>query len=162
MVRDGRCQTFCPESLPAPAAHARAGPCPRCLQVPYALPGDVLVARIEKAQCAPILQGTTPSRFPLPGPPLPATQPGSAPLAPETALKSPRRGRHFEAVRTSLVAPAPGRVQAPCALFGACGGCALQELDYSAHIPAVALEAWRALPAPAPVLQRSVMGVLRA
>lgn len=34
----------------------------------------------------------------------------------------------------AVLAPAPGRVAPPCPVFGACGGCQLQHLDYAAQL----------------------------
>src|SRR3990172_2699122 len=40
------------------------------------------------------------------------------------------RSRFGRAVVEAVVTPAPGRVEAPCPYFGACGGCRLQQLAY--------------------------------
>src|ERR671938_550579 len=38
---------------------------------------------------------------------------------------------HAEALATEVVAPGPQRVDAPCDHYPACGGCRVQELEYS-------------------------------
>ena len=42
--------------------------------------------------------------------------------------------RHAEAIATSIVAPGPLRVDAPCAHYPACGGCRFQDLAYDAQL----------------------------
>src|SRR6185437_8055435 len=44
--------------------------------------------------------------------------------------------RHAEAITTSVVAPGPQRVDAPCVHYPACGGCRFQDLDYAAQLAA--------------------------
>src|SRR5581483_5764696 len=44
--------------------------------------------------------------------------------------------RHAEAIATSVVAPGPLRVEAPCAHYPACGGCRFQDLAYDAQLAA--------------------------
>ena len=41
-----------------------------------------------------------------------------------------------EAMRTELVEPGPGRVDAPCRHFGVCGGCRFQDLAYDLQVAA--------------------------
>jgi len=43
------------------------------------------------------------------------------------------KGNHAEAVLVEVVQPGPSRVEAPCAHFGACGGCRFQDLAYEAQ-----------------------------
>ena len=43
---------------------------------------------------------------------------------------------YLEAVTTRVVEPSPDRVDAPCTLFGECGGCQLQHLSYPAQLQA--------------------------
>ncbi|MDZ7727343.1 MAG: TRAM domain-containing protein [Dehalococcoidia bacterium] len=43
---------------------------------------------------------------------------------------------YVEAVTTRVIEAAPDRVEAPCPLFGRCGGCQLQHLEYSAQLAA--------------------------
>ena len=45
-----------------------------------------------------------------------------------------RRKQYAEARAAEILSPAPGRVPAPCAHVGTCGGCRLQELDYGEQI----------------------------
>jgi len=40
--------------------------------------------------------------------------------------------RHAHAIAQEVITPAPERVMPPCQVFGACGGCQLQHLDYTA------------------------------
>src|SRR3954466_1617644 len=42
--------------------------------------------------------------------------------------------RYAEARTVELLEPGPGRVQARCAHFGVCGGCAWQDLDYEQQL----------------------------
>jgi 23S rRNA (uracil1939-C5)-methyltransferase len=56
--------------------------------------------------------------------------PGDRVRARVTKLKR----RHAEAVAVEVLAPGPGRVQARCAHFGVCGGCAWQNLDYAEQV----------------------------
>ncbi len=42
--------------------------------------------------------------------------------------------RHVEARAVELLEPGPGRVTAPCADFGVCGGCAWQDLEYASQL----------------------------
>lgn len=44
--------------------------------------------------------------------------------------------RHAEALATELLAPGPGRVDAPCEHYPACGGCRFQDLGYGAQVAA--------------------------
>src|SRR5215475_1880825 len=44
------------------------------------------------------------------------------------------RSRFGRAVIESLETPSPDRVEAPCAYFGHCGGCRLQDLSYPAQL----------------------------
>ena len=41
---------------------------------------------------------------------------------------------HAEALATDVVRPGPGRVEAPCAHYPACGGCRFQDLAYEAQL----------------------------
>ena len=41
-----------------------------------------------------------------------------------------------EAIRTELLEPGPGRVDAPCRHFGVCGGCRFQDLAYERQLDA--------------------------
>jgi len=41
-----------------------------------------------------------------------------------------------EAIRTELLEPGPGRVEAPCRHFGICGGCRFQDLAYERQLEA--------------------------
>jgi len=43
---------------------------------------------------------------------------------------------YVEAVTTRVIEPSPGRVEAPCPLFGECGGCQLQHMNYEAQLAA--------------------------
>lgn len=43
---------------------------------------------------------------------------------------------YVEAVTTRVIEPSPDRVEAPCPIFGRCGGCQLQHMDYSAQVAA--------------------------
>jgi 23S rRNA (uracil1939-C5)-methyltransferase len=45
-----------------------------------------------------------------------------------------RRKQYAEARATEILSPAPGRVLAPCTHVGICGGCRLQELDYTEQL----------------------------
>ncbi len=50
-------------------------------------------------------------------------------------LRRRRRHRNFdEAVLETVLRPSPDRVEAPCAHFGSCGGCALQHLSPTAQL----------------------------
>src|SRR6201982_3398808 len=41
---------------------------------------------------------------------------------------------HAEALATEVLRPGPGRVEAPCTHFPACGGCRFQDLAYEAQL----------------------------
>lgn len=43
---------------------------------------------------------------------------------------------YVEAVTTRVIEPSPDRVEAPCELFGRCGGCQLQHMAYPAQLAA--------------------------
>lgn len=45
-----------------------------------------------------------------------------------------RKRRHLESTLVDVIEAAPDRVAAPCAHFGACGGCRLQSLAYEAQL----------------------------
>ena len=45
-----------------------------------------------------------------------------------------RRASYLRADVEEVLAPAPGRVDPPCPLFGECGGCQLQHLEYSQQL----------------------------
>ena len=49
-----------------------------------------------------------------------------------TATITVPKKRHAHAVASEVTAPAPERVPPPCPVYGACGGCQLQHLDYAA------------------------------
>jgi 23S rRNA (uracil1939-C5)-methyltransferase len=44
------------------------------------------------------------------------------------------KGGYAEALAVAVVQPGPERVEAPCAHFGACGGCRFQDLAYAAQL----------------------------
>jgi 23S rRNA (uracil1939-C5)-methyltransferase len=56
--------------------------------------------------------------------------PGDTVLARVTKVK----GGYAEAIALEVVEPGPERVEAPCAHFGACGGCRFQDLAYEAQL----------------------------
>ncbi len=58
--------------------------------------------------------------------------PGDRVRARVTKLKR----RHAEALAVELLQPGPGRVEARCAHFGVCGGCAWQDLGYGEQVRA--------------------------
>ncbi len=43
---------------------------------------------------------------------------------------------YLQAVTTRVIEPSPDRVEAPCPLFGECGGCQLQHMSYPAQLAA--------------------------
>lgn len=53
-----------------------------------------------------------------------------------TATVTVPKKRHAHAIAQEVHAPAPERVEPPCPLFGGCGGCQLQQLDYPAALAA--------------------------
>ena len=57
-------------------------------------------------------------------------------LPTERVVIAPRRKRRrfTEAELVRIVEPAASRVTPPCEVFGRCGGCALQHLDYPAQV----------------------------
>ncbi len=52
---------------------------------------------------------------------------------------------HAEAIAVDVVESGPGRVDAPCVHFGACGGCRFQDLAYEAQLAAKELQVRDAL-----------------
>jgi len=46
-------------------------------------------------------------------------------------ITTPKK-RHAHAIAQEVISPAPERVLPPCPVFGGCGGCQLQQLDYAA------------------------------
>ena len=47
-----------------------------------------------------------------------------------------RKKNHAEAEIVEIVTPSPDRIEAPCPLFGTCGGCSWQHLPYSKQLEA--------------------------
>lgn len=45
-----------------------------------------------------------------------------------------RRSHHLEALLQSIITPSPHRIVAKCIHFGECGGCKLQDLEYSQQV----------------------------
>src|SRR5947209_1719988 len=74
--------------------------------------------------------------------PVPAGLPGeSVTIAVEAPAQRPqgKRRRHWKARPpriwiTEIHEPSPVRVQAPCPVFGTCGGCQLQHMQYAAQL----------------------------
>ncbi len=61
---------------------------------------------------------------------------GALPGETVQVVRNKRRSRHDEAELTSVVTASPDRVEAPCAHYDRCGGCALQHLEPSAQLRA--------------------------
>jgi len=59
---------------------------------------------------------------------------GAAPEERVLARITRRSKRYDEAELVSVVSPSPDRVEAPCPLFGSCGGCMLQHVRYERQV----------------------------